>query len=284
MCHPLAVPHLLEQTLRWSDEALRRADRAGDPVLAFFTRTYRSTIMPIPGQFDEWDRCLAETGELADRLDQPIIRWAHTFLAGARAQTAGDLDRADELALQALEIGTACGQPDAVLFYAATVIVTAWHRGDFATWLPMWEQICDEFPDQLSFTPSLAFAYVRLGRRDEAYEIFERAAAAEFILPLDIARLGNQVTFADLTTEFRAVEPARLLLERLAPFAELVPDMGLGSSHPVTHALGGLATVLGRQDDADSYFAKCGRALRTAPYEILRDRERSGLGHDAPRT
>ena len=66
----------------------------------------------------------------------------------------------------------------------------------------------------------------------------------------------RQVVGADLIIEFRAEEAARVVLERLLPFAGLIPHSGLSTYHPVSHALGGLATVPGRYDDADRWFAR----------------------------
>ena len=282
--HPLGLPHLLDQSLRWSDEALRRAEHTGDPVLQFFTRTYRATLMPTAGNFDEWDRCLEEAQEIAERLDQPIIRWAYTFLAAARAQAAGDLDRADELATRAFEIGTACGQPDAITMFGATAMNVGMHRGEVTAFVPMLEQFIDDYPDVPVYRCWGALMYIVDGRADDAREILEGLAATEFACPLEWGWLSFQCCFADLVVEFRDVDSARVLMERLVPFAGLIPHSGIATYHPVSHTLGGLAAVLGRYGDADRYYATAARALRTSRHEVLRNRKRPRLGPDAPRT
>ena len=65
------------------------------------------------------DRCFEITGSLAEQLDQPTLNWAHTFTRALRAQIAGDTDQAEQLATEALQIGTDGGQPDAAIFFGA---------------------------------------------------------------------------------------------------------------------------------------------------------------------
>ena len=65
------------------------------------------------GDIDEMDRCLEIAGSLAEQLDQPTLNWVHSFTRAMRAQIAGDTDQAEQLATEALQIGTDSGQPDA---------------------------------------------------------------------------------------------------------------------------------------------------------------------------
>src|SRR5438105_13392806 len=44
--------------------------------------------------------------------------------------------------------------------------------------------------------------------------------------------------------------------DRLAPWADQFSTAGITADGPVSHALGGLATVLGRYDEADGYFTQ----------------------------
>jgi hypothetical protein len=60
---------------------------------------------------------------------------------------------------------------------------------------------------------------------------------ANFELPLDMGSRSGLVSCADLVTEFRDTDGARVLLERLVPFADLLPYDGTSAAHPVSHCL-----------------------------------------------
>src|SRR5439155_19387932 len=64
-------------------------------------------------------RCF-EIGEgLAVELGQPALLWTAAWNRVGRLAQPGRLEEAERAAEAALEIGQACGQPDAFLFFAA---------------------------------------------------------------------------------------------------------------------------------------------------------------------
>ena len=130
----LAVPALLQQTLAWSAEALVRAERVGDPVLLFWAAWGRLSNASRALDIDEVDRCLDIMGSLAEQLDQPTLSWVHTSPRALRAQIAGTTEQAEQLATEALQIGTDSGQPDATLFYTAQLGPALFNVAPSARW------------------------------------------------------------------------------------------------------------------------------------------------------
>jgi hypothetical protein len=61
---------------------------------------------------------------------------------------------------------------------------------------------------------------------------------------------------AESALECRSLGVAAVLLESLAPWASQFSTSGFTAEGPVSHYLGGLATVLRRRDEAESYFAE----------------------------
>ena len=59
-----------------------------------------------------------------------------------------------------------------------------------------------------------------------------------------------------MAVELRATGPARKLYDLLAPYHEQVPFIGTLGFFPVALSLGGLASVLGRYDEAEAHFAE----------------------------
>ena len=179
-------------------------------------------------------------------------------MRATRAQIAGDPDEAEQLATEALQIGTDGGEPDADRHLRRTAHdrePPTRHPG--RTGSPHRSRRQPTIPGSRRFTAALALAHAKADRIDEARQLLEEFAAADFDLPLDAVWLTGMVYYAEAAIECRDPKYAGPLFDRLAPWADqLVYDLGPTVQGPVSHYLGGLATVLGRYDEADAYFAQ----------------------------
>ena len=252
----LMVPSLLEQRRTLSADALARALRTGDPLLLFWAAEYGCLAAMSGGDIDEVDRCLEIVGSLADQLDQPDLHWNVTYLRAARAMIAGDTDHAEQLATEALQIGTDSGQPDAAMMFGAQLFCVSQQRGTSGELIPLIEQTLADNPGLPSWKAALAMAHAQAGRTDDARPLLAEFSAAEFDLPLDQPWLTGMVQYAEAAIECRDPQYAQPLLDRLAPWADQWCSSGLNSQGSVSHYLGGLAAVLGRYDEADAYYAR----------------------------
>jgi class 3 adenylate cyclase len=239
---PLQVPSLLELQLARTTDALVRAQRIGDPVLLFWAAWWRAETAARAGDIDEMDHCIEIQGSMAEQLSQPIFDWGHTFVCAMRAQLAGDTDRAEQLASEALQIGTDGGQPDAGIIFGAQLMIVSGQRGTMSELAPLIEQLASETPDipRGLFASLLAKAHVEGDRTDEARYLLEEFAAEDFDLPLDQIWLTGMVDFAEAAIECREPKYAGPLFDRLAPWAGQLPATGASALGPVSHYLGGL--------------------------------------------
>jgi len=252
---PLLVPSLLAQSLAWSQEALTRAERAGDPLLRYFAAAYRATVATRAGDIDEVDRCYAEAASLVQQLNQPSLRWEYTFHLAKRAQIAGDTVEAERLATEAFGIGVECGQPDAETFFGVQLAAVSWQRGTMGDLAPLIEQMVAESPGLPTLKASLAIAYSQAERTDDARRLLLEFAAEGFSLPQDSAWLNGMTEYAEAAIACGDQEFAGPLFDRLAPFSDQFSSAGgVTAEGPVSNVLGGLATVLGRFDEAECYF------------------------------
>jgi class 3 adenylate cyclase len=253
---PLQVPSLLELTQARATEGLERAERIGDPVLLFWAAQWRAESAARTGDIDEMDRCIAIHGAMAEQLNQPVFTWGHLFVRSLRAQIAGDTDLAEQYASEALQIGTAGGQPDATPIFGGQFNIVSGQRGTQGELTPLIEKMASETPDipRTFFMSVLAKAHVEGDRIDRASELLEEFAAAGFQLPLNQLWLTGMVDFAEAAIECRDRASAGPLFEQLEPWAAQLPATGGSALGPVSHYLGGLAFVLGRFDEADAYF------------------------------
>jgi hypothetical protein len=253
---PLQVPSMLELTQARATEGLMRAERIGDPVLLFWAAQWGAESAARAGDLDEMDRCIAIHGAMAQRLNQPIFAWGHLFECSLRAQIAGDTDLAEQFATEALQVGTDGGQPDASIIFGAQFNIVSGQRGTQSELAPLIEKMASETPDipRTFFMSLLAKAHVEEDRVDLATELLEEFAAAGFELPLDQVWLTGMVDFAEAAIECRDPTFAGPLFDLLEPWAAQLPATGASALGPVSHYLGGLATVLGRFDTAETFF------------------------------
>jgi class 3 adenylate cyclase/tetratricopeptide (TPR) repeat protein len=254
---PLQVPPLLDHALAWTADALVRAERVGDPVLLFWAAQWRAEAATRAGDIDEMDRCIKIRGSLVAQLGQATLNWIDAYTRAKRAQIAGNTDQAEQLAIEAFQIGTDGGQPDANTIFRAQFMNVSIQRGTLADLIPLIEQAVSDSPGIPAFTAVLASAHAEADRTDDARQLLEQFATADFALPLDQVWTTGMVSYAGAAIECRDEKYVGPLLNQLAPWADQWSTAGGASTQgPVSYFLGGLATVLGRYDDADGYFAR----------------------------
>ncbi|HXN59886.1 MAG TPA: AAA family ATPase [Acidimicrobiales bacterium] len=254
---PLLVPSQLEPSLARTADALLRAGRVGDPVQLYWAACWRGDTTARAGDIDEMDGCIEIMGSLAEQLDQPMFNWVLAQWHATRALIAGDTERAEQWATEALQIGADSGQPDAAVVFGMQFMMVSLQRGTLGELIPLIERRIAESSDVSGIVAAiLAVAYVEADRTQDAARLLKEFAGAEFDLPMGMVWLTAMVDFADAAIECRDPRYAGLLFDQLAPWADHMATTGTTAEGPVSHYVGGLATVLGRYDDADAYFAK----------------------------
>ena len=278
-------PVNLVQALDWSADALLRAERIGDPVLLFLAADRRFSAACLAGNIDEADRCLEIMELTAERLGQPSFNWGLAFVRATRAQITGDPERAEELATEAFQIGADNGEPDAALIFGAQLALARYQRGTMGELVPLIKEAVAENPGLPTLVAALAMAYVEGDHTDEARQLLEEFAAAGFDLPMNATWITGMITYSDAAIECRDPRFALPLFDRLAPLADQwSTTAGPTVEGPVIHTLGGLATLLGRYDEANVYFAKSAASSERANAKFFAARTNLLMGKDACRT
>jgi tetratricopeptide (TPR) repeat protein len=251
---PLAVPHLLDLSLTRSADALACAERVGDPVLLCAATSGRRFTAACAGDVQEMDRCMETKRRLVEDLDQPFLNWVHTLQRTTRALIAGDCQRAEDLATEALQIGTDGGQPDAFIIYGAQIIMVNLWRGTVDTLIPLIEQAIIDNPDLPVFSAALALAHAESDHTEETRRMLTEFELRGFDLPLDATWLTGMIAYADAAAECGDPKFAQPVLERLAPFADQWLYTDVATSGPISRSIGDLLVVLGRFDEAERQF------------------------------
>jgi hypothetical protein len=123
--------------------------------------------------------------------------------------------------------------------------------------VPLMEQVAADNPGAAPTAISvIAEAHAEANRLDEARRRLENFASKGFELPIDMIWTAGMTMCAEAAIECREAKYAQPLLDRLTPYAHRLSYNPATAEGPVGHFLGGLAAVLGRYDEADTYFSQ----------------------------
>jgi hypothetical protein len=106
-------PQTLSELRGGFKEAGQLADRLDDPLLAGHAAFFGAGAALEAGDLEQADRLLARLSAVAEQLGQPPMRW---YVAVARAQRcliSGPAEQAERLVFAALELGRSADSPTA---------------------------------------------------------------------------------------------------------------------------------------------------------------------------
>ncbi|MBE8517403.1 AAA family ATPase [Amycolatopsis sp. H6(2020)] len=252
----LMVPELAGQRLDRIAEAVELADVVGDPAARFWAFICLGLVMVERGDIDGVHRAHAEIDRIAAEVGEPSLRWISTWTSSWRDLLAGEVDRAERLAAEAFRIGNDSGQPDAAMLYGVQLFYTRWHQGRLGEMIPAVSYHVTNNPGIPAWLALLASAEALEGDRSRARELLRTAEVGGFELPDDHNRLTGTCAWAVAAAELTDVPAATTLYRQLAPWHDQVPTPGLAVYHCVAHSLGELATVLGRDHEAEEHFTE----------------------------
>ena len=194
-----------------------------------------------------------------------MLAWVHTFSLAWLAIIQGDTDLAEREATKALEIGTESGQPDAEFIYGGQIMIVHHQRGSLDSLSPLIEDMASSTPNTSGvLSGALAVASLEGDRPDEARARLEAFAADDYELEMNPVWITGMAFYAEAAIGLGDPAFAAPLFERLEPWAHLWADNGATAGNPICHYLGGLAALLGRDDDADEYLRRSAELCENA--------------------
>ena len=166
----------------------------------------------------------------------------------------GDPDSTEQLATEALEIGTKSGQPDAFTFYGTQLMIARFQQGRLGELVPLLADVVEENPGIPAYRAGLASAHLEAGDDDAARQLLEAASRDGFTLPPDSTWFDGLIGYCWVAVELGHEPAAGQLLELLATYKNQTPFSGVVPHTPVACYLGGLASLFGRFEEAETYF------------------------------
>jgi tetratricopeptide (TPR) repeat protein len=251
---PIWAPETLGERLACTAESVRLADGLGDPLARFHALHWRGVALVQTGEMDELRRVVRRQHDLAERLGEPSARWLTLYDEATVAAIGGRLADAEVLASEALEIATDSGQPDALSLYASQLTNIRYEQGRLAELQPMIAETAADNPGIPSFRALLALAYLEGELPLEAADLL--AAERPDLLPRDMTWLACAVLWALVCASVGDVTRAESLYALLLPYSDQVVYTGISAWGDVDHALGRLATVAGRHEDAALHLGR----------------------------
>ena len=250
----LRNPDSLEQRLADTREMIAIAEHAGERDFALEARYYRVADLleagDIVGADVEHREYLTAEAELRDRFKRGLL------LDGMRTLMDGRLDELDTLAKQAFAAGQQSGRPLAPNSFLIQDGMTLWERGRFGELELTLQGFIAQNPLIVFARCALQLILLEQGRSDDARVEFERLADGEFrLVQRDWNWLPSMFVLAEVCAELGDAERAEILYRLLAPYASRNATLGNVYTYgSVAFALGKLAAVLGRLDDAEAHF------------------------------
>jgi tetratricopeptide (TPR) repeat protein len=175
------------------------------------------------------------------------------------------------------EVGTASGQPDALLLFSASLVNVRYHQGREGEPVEQIVQFAGEPDGPPAWRAAAAIALIESGRTDEAREL----AIAEDFQSAPWAYLWSPAMFvwADVCSRLRLVDRAHELYELLAPFAAQLPVAGVLVYDPIAWALGRLATLMELYEQAERHFAAAAEIEERLGAPLFLARTHAGWAH-----
>lgn len=246
----------VEERLGLADEAVRLAERIGDPDLALQGRTWRLIDLWEVGDVAGFDREYETYARLSEARRAPKFLGFAAALRGLRLLWAGRFEEAVTNSQALLELGHRLGDRTAFMSVGIQVFLARRAQGRLAELEPMARAWAEQAPAIPATRCLLAVLYVDLGREADARREYELLAADDFVALQRRNVLHPLLSYlAEVAVALGDTRRAAIIYRSLLPFAGR--NMGLGPHvifGPASHALGTLAVHLGQWADAERHF------------------------------
>ncbi len=155
------TPSTLAAGLADTTEAVAAARGLDDPVRLLRAAHPALYLAARAGQFDIADSLLPLARKVAERLGQASFFWMACYGEASAALLHGDLERAERLAAEAFDFGSASGQPDAFQYYGIQLMKTRDMQGRLGELVSLIADAADQNPSIPTFKAVLANAAPR---------------------------------------------------------------------------------------------------------------------------
>lgn len=246
----------LDQRVPLYQESRRLAEQVGDPVVVFHSAQALLWAGAARADMGVFDAQLATMVDISERIGQPILQWLTRYTQAMRAAIAGDLERSEALADQALEIGLASGQPDAATFWGGQVMRVRLMQGRLPELADLIAGMAAENSQFSVFRAVHAVAAVQTGDDGLARSLIEAERTAGFDATHEMQWATGMTLWTEVAKRLGHKGAAAELTPLLVPFESLTAFTGLTYGGPLSFYLGELFALMGERDRAEASFER----------------------------
>ncbi len=308
----------VDRTLELANAALQEADRADDPecrlwaryALAFGCWTPSRTsqlrtvcedylvdalavgdhfhemmarrwLAPASAELGDVARAIEESTTaiaIADDLGQAAQQWMNRVIAATISVLAGDLERAEALATEALAIGSAVEPETSIDYVGMNIWNIHWLRGELESIISLIEEVAAHDGVGVARRFGLAFTFTELGRLDDARQLLAGLSGEDLdAVPRDASWYFAIGVLAEAAAALDEVGLAAQAFELLAPYCDRIAVNSLTTLGPVAHQAGLAAWCCGRHDEARQLLRQAVEVAERAGSPVFAARSRSVL-------
>jgi class 3 adenylate cyclase len=247
-------PDTLQTRRVEAEEAVRAAERIDDPLSRYHALRCRFLAAVNAGDIALAREDMAEARGLAQRTAHPIAHWFTAILCSTMAALLGRLEEAEAFAMEAFEVGSRSGQPDAAFVRESQLAPIRFDQGRLEELRPVFEVLARELPGVPACDAVLTLAQSETGMSQEAREHVRDAAKAGFA-PRDIAWGAAIGAYALATARQNERASAAAMYPLLVGYEDQIAYTTVNAWLPIAHHLGAMARVTARLDLAERHLA-----------------------------
>jgi hypothetical protein len=259
----ISAPDTLDERSAECGELLQLAEDLEDPVLRFQAAFQRSGTAVEAGDIDAADEMVRAASALAGGLRQPSLLWQAGFMETSQQILAGALDEAERRALDTLERGRCAQEEGEALIFFTEQML------EIRRWQGRLPEMVDSIRelagvDGVDFGYSLVRYLFDAGEEEAAVARY-REVADRVQLPVrrDLLAATTMVNLAYLAVRAGDTDRIRELRRLLTPFAGVFPSTTVAK--PVgAHFIGMLAAASGDVSGAEALFRTAAAAHERA--------------------
>jgi len=254
-CVTSAAPHNLHSRLETSMEAVTIAQRLGDATLEFWARC--GVFQAALGAMDLEGAATAvrELSTLAEDAARPTFRWIAGNLEATLLSALGDTEGLELTATSNFELGSDSGEPDAFDYYAVSVMIARWMQGRGPEIMDQLLAAADDMTEIGSYRAMASMSLAESGDYERAAEQLELGKANHLDPRVNNVWSSTLAPFGVTATLLGDKEAALPIYEALLPWAGQMICNQAFTMRGIDGILGGLAALLGRNEDAEAHFA-----------------------------
>ncbi|HEY4426964.1 MAG TPA: AAA family ATPase [Solirubrobacteraceae bacterium] len=251
------APDTLAQRRELLTEMLQSAASAGDPALDFFGANRELNIRIEGGEMDLAVAAADREVASSEAHGEPTARWIARSNAAVLAILHGELEQAERLSEEAVQIAADAGQPDGYMIHGAQIMEIRFYQGRSEEVIELLEQGVAANPRIAAWRAALARMLCWHGRTEEAAAIVTEAARDSFEdIPLDNVRTAALALYADAAAMAGVTDAAQVLYELIEPWGEQIVWNGAVTYGHASTYMGLLAGTLNWDERADKHLAR----------------------------